>query len=158
MTGGRIQLINGLCLIGTFFCCRLLWGTYNSILVFKDIFSVYAHPPPAGYTTPQDLLAEEALAVKSVELHPFAGKTVPLWLAVVYLGSNLTLNGLNYYWFSRMIQTISARFTNQEPNAKTMNQRVVVEGTEVDMGETTARAVREGKALKQRLSSQRVAN
>ena len=94
LTGSIYQLINGFALVGTFFGCRLIWGTYSSVLVFKDIFAVYANPPPLLSGTD----------------HPFLGKEVPLWLAVVYLGSNLVLNALNFYWFSRMILTVAARF------------------------------------------------
>lgn len=36
---------------------------------------------------------------------------VPMWLAVVYLGSNIVLNTLNFYWFGKMIETIKKRFT-----------------------------------------------
>lgn len=35
---------------------------------------------------------------------------LPLWLGSAYLASNLVLNVLNYYWFSKMIQTIRKRF------------------------------------------------
>lgn len=35
---------------------------------------------------------------------------VPLWLAASYLVSNITLNGLNWYWFGKMIETIRKRF------------------------------------------------
>ncbi|KAF8543095.1 TLC domain-containing protein [Trichophaea hybrida] len=107
LTGSIYQLVNGFFLISTFFCCRLVWGTYNSVLVFQDIFKIYAHPPSA---TPEDLIAGDALTGEKILVHPYAGKVVPLWLAIVYLGSNLILNGLNYYWFSRMVQTVTARF------------------------------------------------
>lgn len=36
--------------------------------------------------------------------------TVPLWLAVVYIGANMTLNSLNFYWFFKMIDAIRKRF------------------------------------------------
>lgn len=36
--------------------------------------------------------------------------TVPLWLGAVYLASNLTLNGLNFYWFFMMIKAVRKRF------------------------------------------------
>jgi hypothetical protein len=127
LSGSIYQLINGFCLLGTFFCCRLLWGTYNSVLVFRDIFGVYANPPPSA---PVDLIAAEALSGEKMIAHPFAGKEVPLWLAVVYLGSNLTLNGLNYYWFLRMIQTVSARFKTP---AKGKDEKIYVEGSDVDL-------------------------
>lgn len=42
----------------------------------------------------------------------YAGNyVVPTWLAVMYLGSNLLLNTLNVYWFGKMVETISKRFT-----------------------------------------------
>ena len=42
----------------------------------------------------------------------FAGDFhVPTWLAIVYLGSNITLNSLNFYWFGKMIETIQKRFS-----------------------------------------------
>lgn len=60
---------------------------------------------------------------------------MPLWLAAVYLGSNLTLNGLNYYWFSRMIVTVTARFKHPK-KVKTdadMDEKLWVEGSDVDV-------------------------
>jgi len=35
---------------------------------------------------------------------------VPFWLAASYLASNITLNGLNWYWFGKMIEAIRKRF------------------------------------------------
>lgn len=35
---------------------------------------------------------------------------VPMWLALTYLGSNLILHSLNFYWFGRMIETVRKRF------------------------------------------------
>lgn len=41
----------------------------------------------------------------------FAGdEVVPLWLALTYLLSNLVLNALNFYWFSKMIDAVRKRF------------------------------------------------
>jgi len=39
-----------------------------------------------------------------------AGSTIPLWLSMAYLASNITLNSLNFYWFAQMIKTIRKRF------------------------------------------------
>ena len=42
----------------------------------------------------------------------YAGEfSVPTWLAVVYLGANIVLNTLNFYWYGKMIETIKKRFT-----------------------------------------------
>lgn len=38
-----------------------------------------------------------------------AGGT-PTWLVVTYVVSNLVLNTLNYYWFSKMVETVLKRF------------------------------------------------
>ena len=35
---------------------------------------------------------------------------LPLWLGASYLASNITLNLLNLFWFSKMVQTIRTRF------------------------------------------------
>lgn len=45
----------------------------------------------------------------------YAGtKHVPVWLASVYLASNIVLNSLNFYWFGKMIETIRKRFTESK--------------------------------------------
>lgn len=40
--------------------------------------------------------------------------TVPTWLAVSYLASNITLNTLNFYWFIMMIRAVLKRFQPNE--------------------------------------------
>jgi hypothetical protein len=55
---------------------------------------------------------------------------------VSYLASNLTLNGLNWYWFSKMIATIRKRFDppfgTRKPEKKEEPEHVLVEGIDVD--------------------------
>ena len=89
LTGSRAQLYNGLLLIATFFCCRIVWGPIQSYSVFRDVWDAYWNPP----------------------LTRAEGIEVPLWLALTYLGSNTILNCLNYYWFGRMIDAVRKRFT-----------------------------------------------
>jgi hypothetical protein len=98
---------------------RLGWGTYQSVRVFYDVFRAIRSPgtqvilgePPF---TRDPLTAP--IADSQAEVMRFAGDAVvPLWLAAVYIGSNITLNSLNWYWFGKMIQTIRKRF---EPGAK----------------------------------------
>ncbi|KAL5118563.1 hypothetical protein ACEQ8H_003578 [Pleosporales sp. CAS-2024a] len=117
MTGSRVQFINGIALLCTFFSCRLLWGTYNSFLVFGDVWRAYtagactlsdpafAKPNKSNSTT----LGTDA-AFKHDVLQFAEGQTVPLWLTAAYLASNLTLNGLNWFWFAKMIETLRKRF------------------------------------------------
>lgn len=43
---------------------------------------------------------------------------IPKWLAVVYLGANIVLNTLNFYWYGKMIETIKKRFTESGEKKK----------------------------------------
>lgn len=73
----------------------------------------------------------------------FSGDKVPAWLAGVYLGSNVVLNTLNFYWFGKMIETVRSRF--QEPRkgprgeVKASASEVGIEGMDGgDVGEQTS--------------------
>jgi len=92
MTGSLLQLINGLCLLAVFFGCRLVFGTYSSYRVACDIYSAWANPP-------EDMIIQ--------------GQQIPTWLAITYALSNFTLNCLNFYWFSKMIDALRRRFESQ---------------------------------------------
>ncbi|PNY29295.1 TLC domain-containing protein [Tolypocladium capitatum] len=98
MTGSRAQLYNGFLLLFSFFSCRLVYGTYQSALAFRDIWAaVNGHPSHGVHGSAVMTFATDK-------------STVPLWLAAVYLASNLTLNGLNFYWFVMMISAVRKRF------------------------------------------------
>lgn len=84
MTGSTPQFINGIILISTFGASRLVWGTYQSVKMYQDVW-LALHTP--GEELP-----------------------VPSWLAVAYLASTTLLSFLNLYWFARMIRTIRNRF------------------------------------------------
>lgn len=101
MTGSLAQLINGLFLLSTFFCCRLVWGTYQSVRVYQDIWAALHHKP--SLTSPLRDSDPEMMRFATVE-------HVPVYLALLYLSSNLVLNTLNFYWFRKMIDTLRKRF------------------------------------------------
>lgn len=122
MTGSALQLYNGLLLISTFFSCRLVYGTYQSYLVFRDIWSAVGAHPDLSYLDGKEVAAHTMRFATS-------DSTVPLWLAVSYLASNLTLNSLNSYWFYKMIQALYKRF--QVPSSE-------VQGGEKAVGKSTA--------------------
>lgn len=110
MTGSRPQWYNGIILLFSFFCCRLLWGTYQSIRVYQDVWAAL-HYDPAIRTKP---VFEPARDSDEMPIMRFAGEyVVPTWLACVYLGSNIVLNTLNFYWFGKMIETIKKRFSEK---------------------------------------------
>ena len=103
MTGSRPQWYNGLVLLSSFFCCRLVWGSYQSIRVYADVWSALHIDDPGVLT--------RKWAADDPTMQYAGGNTVPAWLGFVYLGSNIVLNTLNFYWFGKMIETIRKRFT-----------------------------------------------
>ncbi|TVY75586.1 putative TLC domain-containing protein [Lachnellula suecica] len=121
MTGSKAQLYNGIMLLLTFAGCRLVWGTYQSIRVYQDVWAAIHHKPAAANihidalnnsTSGQaDALAGNSAAPIHSDIMRFAGEEyIPLWLAFTYLGSNVVLNTLNFYWFGKMIETLKKRF------------------------------------------------
>ncbi|KAI2625123.1 TLC domain-containing protein [Xylaria nigripes] len=118
MTGSRIQLYNGLVLIAMFFSCRLVWGTYQSFLVCRDLWTGLHVAPDVLAFDKADLPPRYAETMQFVT--PSTG--IPLWLAAVYVGSNLTLNSLNFYWFFKMIEAVRKRF---EPKAEQKQEDAV---------------------------------
>lgn len=114
LTGSVYQAVNGAFLTATFFCCRIIWGNYSSYLVFHDVYRAITQ----GYTTPKYYMDKFAEFPHHGDLSHPQGQTtafmevryLPLWLGASYLASNITLNLLNFFWFSKMVQTIRTRF------------------------------------------------
>lgn len=142
-------------LLFTFFSCRLVWGTYQSVRVYQDVWAALHHQPVAATINLDSLAngtlsAAEAASGKSAapihgELMQFAGEEfVPLWLAFTYLGSNIVLNTLNFFWFGKMIETVRKRF--QPPKEHRRKEKALVtkstatNGTvKIDLDETSVR-------------------
>ena len=131
MTGGSLQWYNGIILLLTFFCSRLVWGTWQSVCVFRDIWAIMQttvptvrdlhSSPGSSIFVPRDgqlCMGKESCVVAQSEVMKFAtaegALSVPFWLAMTYLGSNLILHSLNFYWFGKMIETIRKRFEGKE--------------------------------------------
>lgn len=109
MTGSTFQMINGIVLIATFFGCRIVWGSINSVYVFRDVWTAMnAEPITSGLG--QDAKAATTYDVTGDHMQFAGSRTLPTWLALSYLASNIVLNVLNYYWFAKMIETIRKRF------------------------------------------------
>ncbi|KAI1495465.1 TLC domain-containing protein [Biscogniauxia marginata] len=116
MTGSRAQLYNGLVLIATFFSCRLVWGTYQSFLVARDVWAGLHSKPVTSNTIAAELLPNATFPAQYMQTMNFVSEStsVPTWLAAIYIGSNLTLNSLNFYWFFKMIDAVRKRFDPKE--------------------------------------------
>lgn len=102
MTGSRAQLYNGVALIFTFFSYRIVYGNYMSTWVYSDMWHAMSDGPGSF------ALPGAAAAAASHE-------PIPVWLFVVYVGSNLTLNSLNIIWFFKMISAVRKRFVPAPP-------------------------------------------
>jgi len=126
MTGSRPQWYNGILLLSSFFCCRLLWGTYQSVRVYQDVWAGLHYE---SSTSQAAGMVFEPLG-EADEVMRFAGnRALPSWLAGVYLGSNIVLNTLNFYWFGKMIETIKSRFRESKGKAgKEKIEGVLIEG------------------------------
>lgn len=147
MTGSKPQLYNGIALLITFFSCRLVWGTYQSVRVYQDVWKALHHIPVTASNVDYGLLngstaaQQEAAAGKSaIPIHnsvmQFAGEEfVPLWLAFTYLGSNIVLNTLNFYWFGKMIETVRKRF--QPPKEQRRKEKAIATRTTGASGKVT---------------------
>lgn len=130
MTGSKLQWYNGMILLATFFSCRLVWGTYQSARVYYDVWRILQAPDThsllhSGHdlssSTSSKLfsvrsgelcLGETSCVAAQSEVMKFVtdDSAIPMWLIVVYLISNVTLNALNWYWFGKMIETVRKRF------------------------------------------------
>jgi hypothetical protein len=162
MTGSKAQLYNGIALLATFFSCRLVWGTYQSVRVYQDVWKAVHHSPIGGSINMDAINNgtasgyEASHGQSAAPIHnsvmQFAGpEFVPLWLAFTYLGSNIVLNTLNFYWFGKMIETVRKRF--QPPKEDRRKSKVMasrstgVNGTvkvDLDQMEVRRRKVEKG--------------
>lgn len=128
MTGSKLQWYNGLLLLSAFFCCRLLWGTYQSLRVYQDVWHAMhlnttgpmlreiqgtSHSPIFVPRDGQLCLGEASCLRAQTEVMKYTGahtEAVPFWIAGVYLTCNLVLNSLNFYWFGKMVEAVRKRF------------------------------------------------
>ncbi|KAF2176739.1 DUF887-domain-containing protein [Zopfia rhizophila CBS 207.26] len=116
LTGSNLQLYNGIALLVSFFLCRLVWGTYQSILIYTDIYT--------ALTTSSSLLMNSVMSEGKCEGNTSglgggpAGRCevgeLPTWLVSVYLVGNTALSLLNFYWFGQMLKAVRKRFVSRE--------------------------------------------
>jgi hypothetical protein len=96
----------------------LVYGSYASFQVNYDMYKAVQLSKTIGNAPP---LALSPFAIKATTEMPFdasfevikyAAKTshIPTWLWASYAISNTVLNGLNWFWFAKMIDTIRKRF------------------------------------------------
>lgn len=104
MTGSLLQLYNGVALIVTFFCVRLLYGGMMSVRIYSDVWKSLLRDC-------RSIIAEKEFTVGDTFGHgvSLTDCPIPWWLLCFYLGGHITLNTLNVYWFGAMIRAIQKR-------------------------------------------------
>lgn len=138
-------------LLASFFGCRLVWGTWNSICVFRDVWeilhidtaqtvrqgvnvtsgagrSVFSARDGAVCMGKAECVAAQAEVMDFVGLQP----SVPWWIIAVYLVSNVTLNALNFYWFGKMVDTVRKRFEGKPSDEFKREKEHVQQGQGVE--------------------------
>lgn len=114
LTGSKLQLYNGIALLFSFFGCRLVWGTYQSVLIYSDIYTALTNAP----TNPESVLNDGKCGgnASGTSLGSSSSCEVgelPMWLVTIYLVGNTALSLLNFYWFSQMVKAVRKRFVPQ---------------------------------------------
>lgn len=115
MSGSRLQLYNGIALLLTFFGCRIVWGTYQSIMIYADIYKGLTQ---SSTGLEMDSLMDDGKCSSNlsggsgyeVPQNCGVGGDLPMWLVCVYLIGNTALSLLNVYWFMQMVKAVRKRF------------------------------------------------
>lgn len=122
MTGSKLQLYNGIALLVTFFACRIVWGTYQSVMIYSDIYKALtlSRPDLMGANTMLESQKCEAGTNSSLSLGDSGNcyGDLPMWLVGVYLVGNTALSMLNFFWFSQMIKAVRKRFVPADEKAQ----------------------------------------
>ena len=115
LTGSNIQLYNGIVLLVTFFACRILWGTYQSILIYSDIYTALTTSPssPLASTIYEGKCGGNSTSFSTGVPSDCGFGDLPMWLVSVYLVGNTALSLLNFYWFGQMVKAVRKRFVPQ---------------------------------------------
>ena len=112
MTGSSAQLYNGITLIAVFCLSRLVWGVFQSVRIYQDMYKVLQNSR-SDYTVGKDQFVLPDMEGYSAHLP--GNQALPIWLVYTYIGSNTALIVLNFVWFSKMIQAVTKRFVNVKP-------------------------------------------
>jgi hypothetical protein len=109
-TGSKAQLYNGILLLASFAGSRLIWGSYQSLLIYNDVWKAWHTTAPFG----DKCLAFAARNIPGLGLDvPVSCRILPAWLAGLYVSANTALSLLNFFWFWKMIGAVRKRFPDE---------------------------------------------
>lgn len=116
MTGTKPQLYNGIALLASFAGSRLVWGSYQSYLIYGDVWKAWNTIEPYMPTCAKYVEQTAGLAT------PVGCRTLPAWLAISYVGANTALSVLNFYWFYKMVAAVKKRFPKEDKDTKAVKR------------------------------------
>ncbi|KAF2638144.1 DUF887-domain-containing protein [Massarina eburnea CBS 473.64] len=125
LTGSKLQFYNGILLLATFFGCRIVWGTYQSFLIYSDIYTAltWSSSSPVGSVLEDDKCRRNASGPGAGGVSSCEFGELPTWLISIYLVGNTALSMLNFFWFSQMVKAVRKRFDPQAEKAKKSAQK-----------------------------------
>ncbi|KAF1968655.1 DUF887-domain-containing protein [Bimuria novae-zelandiae CBS 107.79] len=115
LTGSKIQFYNGIVLLVTFFGCRILWGSYQSVMIYSDIYTALTTSPtnPLATMLSKGKCGGNTTSFSTGVPSDCGFGELPMWLVSIYLVGNTALSLLNFYWFSQMVKAVRKRFVAQ---------------------------------------------
>ncbi|GAA5879991.1 hypothetical protein JCM1840_005283 [Sporobolomyces johnsonii] len=103
MTGSKAQMINGVFLVSAYIGARLCYGSYNSFKLFRMLFS-----------SSSDLSKSQQEATG--------------WIRYLFVCLNLTMNGLNMFWFRAMVMALKKRFSPASGSKSAQHEAIQIDG------------------------------
>lgn len=119
LTGSKIQLYNGFALLASFFLSRLVWGSYQTVSIYSDVWKAWQDKTPMSAACDAFRLLKGSEGVLRTGLDvPIQCRVMPKWLAILYVSANSVLSFLNFYWFTKMIGAVRKRFVKKDQGGK----------------------------------------
>lgn len=89
----------------TFFIVRLVWGTIQTVAMYRDIWT--------AYTTDlsREALGKDFRIIEELQGEGLLPSRVPFWLALWTTGANGVLCCLNVFWFGKIVGTMRQKLS-----------------------------------------------
>lgn len=107
MVTSVLSVINASFLILTFFAVRLVWGTIQTALMYRDIWTAYTTE-----LSHKSLPASEFAVVRQLRAEGFPPSVLPSLIVAWTIIMNGALCGLNVFWFYKIVATMKRKLSN----------------------------------------------
>jgi hypothetical protein len=107
--GSKTQIANGVVLIITFACCRLLWGSYMTFTFFSDVWTAL-HASKPSWTEYNYAAGERPLLLQHEAVW---------WVGAAFMCTHIVVMSLSTFWFVKMIATMRKHIISIREDKKT---------------------------------------